>query len=307
MKKLRIIFAMILSAALFLMLPLSAGADFGPKPYIKITFTNTSGGQYYSAILAKGEFQPGGGDRFDESMYDGEWFQKQPPGKQEAVRAFVEHTSPEGYNLFQYAIWDSSKSIISWNYMPPDDFVLLVYLPESGRVLESDVCHTYAFASCYTADLSDLSGGEISVDQRGNVSVQPIFPVGTWLLEFAARALITIAVELVVALIFGYWEKRALLFFMVVNLATQILLNIILSIVNINYGILLFGFAYIIGELVVVTLEAVLYAKLIGKYSRHKGAVRAVFYAICANLASLLSGFIFTLHFTGSSSYSSII
>lgn len=60
------------------------------------------------------------------------------------------------------------------------------------------------FNSYFTADLS-RSDSLLYIKQSYNV--------GIWLLEFAARVLITIAVELVVALIFGYWEKKTLLFF----------------------------------------------------------------------------------------------
>ena len=102
----------------------------------------------------------------------------------------------------------------------------------------------------------------------------------------------------ILALIFGYWEKKTLLFFAAVNLATQVLLNMILSLVNIRYGFLLFLFAYMFGELIVVTFEAVFYSAFIGKYSRQNGKVRAVFYAICANLASFFAGVVFSVNFT---------
>lgn len=52
------------------------------------------------------------------------------------------------------------------------------------------------------------------------------------------------------------------------------------------------------GELIVVTFEAVFYSAFIGKYSRKNGKVRAVFYAICANLASFFAGVVFSANFT---------
>ena len=68
---------------------------------------------------------------------------------------------------------------------------MLAYFPDSGRVIASDICRTYVFNSYFTADLS-RSDSLLYIKQSYNV--------GIWLLEFAARVLITIAVELVVAL-----------------------------------------------------------------------------------------------------------
>ncbi|MGN1341479.1 MAG: hypothetical protein ACI4WS_14390, partial [Oscillospiraceae bacterium] len=101
---------------------------------------------------------------------------------------------------------------------------------------------------------------------------------------------------LVVALLFGYWEKKTLLFFAVVNMVTQVALNVVLTLVNIHYGLLLFLFAYFVAEILIITGEALFYAAIIPKYSKHhKGSVRAVFYAIIANISSFIPGVIITV------------
>lgn len=252
---------------------------------MSISFRNVDGQTCYSAVLARGSFQPSLGELLTEDAYS-DWFGEFTPQEQEAVRAFADYagrSAPDGYALFN-RLWDVSRENIEMTYLPPDDFIVLAYFPDSGRVIASDICRTYVFNSYFTADLS-RSDSLLYIKQSYNV--------GIWLLEFAARVLITIAVELVVALIFGYWEKKTLLFFAAVNLATQVLLNMILALVNIRYGFLLFLFAYMFGELIVVTFEAVFYSAFIGKYSRQNGKVRAVFYAICANLASFFDGVVF--------------
>ena len=295
MKKLRIIYSMIVSMALFFAISLTACADFGPKPYISITFSNAGGERFYSTMLARGDYLPPGWSKFTAEDFDTEEFLELTPEMQDAVRTFADYNAPEDYNYFGVRrTWDSSNNPIEWTYMPPDDFVVLVYFPESGRVLESPVCSAYAFESRFTAD---LSGAGISMEPEQSLEVVPSYQVGSWLLEFAVRVIITIAIELVVALIFGYWEKRTLLFFAVVNVATQVLLNLILSLVNFRYGIINFLFAYFLGELIVVIFETVFYGLRIGKYSKRKGAVRAVFYAIAANAASLAAGAIFSVNF----------
>jgi len=84
MKKLRIIYALLFSMALFLAIPLNAAADFGPKPSVSISFRNAGGQTCYSAILARGSFQPSLGELVTEDAYSTEWFgekfnEKPPP------------------------------------------------------------------------------------------------------------------------------------------------------------------------------------------------------------------------------------
>ena len=200
MKKLRIIYALLFSMALFLAIPLNAAADFGPKPSVSISFRNADGQTCYSAVLARGSFQPSLGELVTEDAYSTEWFGELTPQEQEAVRAFADYagrSAPDGYALFN-RLWDVSRENVEMTYLPPDDFIVLVYFPDSGRVIASDICRTYVFNSYFTADLS-RSDSSLYIKQSYNV--------GIWLLEFAARVLITIAVELVVALIFGYsWQ-----------------------------------------------------------------------------------------------------
>lgn len=179
---------------------------------------------------------------------------------------------------------------MSWSYYPPDDFTLLAYFPETDSFAISPECSCYAFSSYFTADLSGWQSGAIAV----NASYGYAREAG----EFALRLLFTIAEELLVALIFGYWEKKTLLFFAVVNAVTQVALNVLLTLVNINYGLLLFLIVYFIAELLIVIFESLFYGSMMPKYSKHcPGAVRAVFYAITANIASFVLGVIMTVFF----------
>lgn len=86
MKKLRIIYALLFSMALFFAIPLNAAADFGPKPSVSISFRNADGQTCYSAILARGSFQPSLGELVTEDAYSSDWFGELTPQEQEAVR-----------------------------------------------------------------------------------------------------------------------------------------------------------------------------------------------------------------------------
>ena len=84
MKKLRIIYALIFSVTLFFAIPLNAAADFGPKPTVSISFRNADGQTCYSAVLARGSFQPSLGELLTEDAYS-DWFGELTPQEQEAV------------------------------------------------------------------------------------------------------------------------------------------------------------------------------------------------------------------------------
>lgn len=142
MKKLRIIYALLFSMALFLAIPLNAAADFGPKPSVSISFRNAGGQTCYSAILARGSFQPSLGELVTEDAYSTEWFGELTPQEQEAVRAFADYagrSAPDGYALFN-RLWDVSRENVEMTYLPPDDFIVLAYFPDSGSVIASDIC-----------------------------------------------------------------------------------------------------------------------------------------------------------------------
>ena len=85
MKKLRIIYALLFSMALFLAIPLNAAADFGPKPTVSISFRNADGQTCYSAVLARGSFQPSLGELLTEDAYS-DWFGELTSQEQEAAR-----------------------------------------------------------------------------------------------------------------------------------------------------------------------------------------------------------------------------
>ena len=106
-----------------------------------------------------------------------------------------------------------------------------------------------------------------------------------------ARIVLTIALELGLALLFGYREKKVLALLAVINVVTQITLNVALNIINYNSGALTFTFSYVLFEILVFAIEAVAYAALLKKFSsKEQKKGRAVGYAFIANAASFALG-----------------
>lgn len=105
------------------------------------------------------------------------------------------------------------------------------------------------------------------------------------------RVLITLAVEgLILVVCFRYLKKKSWFIIILVNLATQILLNMALTgSIPPNFYLLFF---YYISEFFIFIAEAIIYAICLREHSRK----RAVFGAIVANVASLITGSVLLTH-----------
>lgn len=285
MKKLS---AVIVFITVLFALTVTAFADCGPKPSLRLKVTGAEEQEYYITILTTGNHVPPTAEVVTEGYEDTRRYKESAPEEQLAFRKIVEYCMVNSFNFFGN-LWERGEQL-SWSSYPPDDFTLLAYFPEADAFAISPECSCYAFSSYFTADLSGWQSGAIAINASHGYARE----AG----EFALRLLFTIAVELLVALIFGYWEKKTLLFFAVVNAVTQVALNVLLTLVNINYGLSLFLIVYFIAELLIAIFESLFYGLKMPRYSKHcPGAVRAVFYAITANIASFVLGVIMTVFF----------
>lgn len=81
------------------------------------------------------------------------------------------------------------------------------------------------------------------------------------IISLIVRILLTIAVESLIALLFGLRKRDILLLIFAVNSATQITLNLLLNFFNYTSG----GFAYILNyillELLIIIVEAIIFSR----------------------------------------------
>ena len=267
---------------LFLLLMLftamiSAHADTGPKPSVTVTLENLPEGRVYATLLSKTEST---GPYFAGRTYD----QMNEYGGAEVPRdiwdAFSAYTDPDGFYFLGYIRDVTKTKTFSWTYYPPQDFKLLIYLADSGTFLCSEADSRYAFDSAYTADCA----------------LQPISLTHTIVTlghaaGFLLRLLITLAVELFIALLFDLREKRQILVIVLTNLVTQILLNLVLmsgpSVSRLTWWSS-WTFLFILCEIAVIAVEAIVYAKTLEDENHSKKQLAV--YALIANLASLVIG-----------------
>ena len=197
--------------------------------------------------------------------------------------------------------WDcTGKDQFRWGYYPPTPFKVLCYFPETDTYAVSEIYERYAFDTYYKVDLSEVS----VLKAKKNYDY-------TWeLISLAARIVITILLEMGLAMMFGYRHKKQLRFLAAVNIVTQILLNILLNVLNFRIGHWAFVFYYVLLELLVILMESILYVLVLPKMSLSitKDRIEAVetgkkvsvsktiqkrytvIYAVVANVASFAIG-----------------
>lgn len=276
---LRKVLSLLICLILVLNLPVTAKADIGPKPSVRITFTGIKGETYYGTLLSERR-STGPATAWDGYEEYRDW---NPESEKSIWEKFIAYEDTDGYYFLQ-EWWDCSETNqLNWTYYPPTPFKILLYFPETDSFYVSDIYERYAFDSYFSVDLSEYSTSPITARQSYDY---------TWeVISLVARIVLTIALELAIALLFGYREKKALGFLAIVNVITQVVLNVALNIINYRSGSMGFTFAFICMEILVFAIEAITYKAVLHRYSeKEKVNRRGVTYALVANTASFAIG-----------------
>ena len=278
--------------------PVTAKADMGPKPSVRILFENMGNETCYGTLLSERE------STGPSSAWDGteEYAQHNENENYswaaldyETWKAFVEYEDPDGYYFLQEG-WDvGATKEIAWTYYPPNRFKILLYYPETETFVSSGIYEKYAFDTYYTVDMNGVNMGsvkydeELSTDERMEAYRSYNYRVEIY--SLVARILATIAVEMILALLFGFRKKKQLLLLAGVNAVTQVVLNVLLNVINYNSGQMAFVFFYVLFELLVFGAEAILYCVWMNRLSdKTRPTWFYVLYAFVANAVSFVAG-----------------
>ncbi|MBM6915690.1 hypothetical protein H6B33_09780 [Gemmiger formicilis] len=275
MKK-RLTALLILLLVFALAMPLAAFADIGPKPSVRVTFTGAGGREFYATLLSQasgtGPYSAEPGRSWGNDLEENE------PVRQ----AMAAYQDPDGFYFLQTAWQCSETRPLAWTYYPPVTYKLLVYFPDTGEFLTSGVYSRYAFDNYYTVDLADLANGQLILRKSYDY---------TWeLVSLLVRILATIALELAVAVPFGFAKKPFLRPILTVNVVTQILLNLGLNMIAYWMGGLAFMIFFWPLEVLVFIVEAVAYRPLLGRRGGASAPLTTI-YAFTANVISCVAGF----------------
>ncbi len=278
--------SLLLSVTIIFALPLVAHADIGPKPSINITFEGVEKDtEYYGTLLSQRK------STGPSSAWDGISGHEEYDGFDEEIwQVFADYTDTDGYYFLQ-EIWEcSGTNQLNWTYYPPSSFKILLWFPQTDKYYVSDIYERYAFDSYYTVELSEFMAETSAAED--NILVAEESYNFTWeIISLLARIAATILLEIAIAFIFGYTEKKAIRFIAVVNIITQVVLNVALNIINYNMGSMAFVFFFVLLEVVVFALEAVIYGILLKKFTAKKAdRFKTTAYAFAANAASFAIG-----------------
>lgn len=280
------------------LLPITASADTGPKASVRITFENMGDELCYGTLLSKerstGPYSAWDGN--EEHMY---FDRLEDIGiSEELWSAFTYYEDSDGYYFLQDAIWQvNEKKELAWTYYPPDSFKILLYYPETDKYVVSGICERYAFDTYYTVDMAGVDIGSVEYDENQSnndrLDAYKSYQYKQEILSLVARILITIAIEMGIALLFGFRGKKALLLLVIVNTVTQIILNVLLNIINFRSGSWAFVAWYIMLELAIFTIEAALYTAFMKKLTgKEKPVLFYGTYSLVANGISFGAGLI---------------
>lgn len=295
MRRFQAVFLLVLCAAIIAVgFPSAARADMGPKPSVRIHFENMGDELCYGTLLSKTKTTG------PASAWDGiEYHAKHNENKSysyaafdyETWKVFAEYQDEDGYYFLQEGWKVSETKKIEWTYYPPQSFKILLYYPETQTFAVSGIYERYAFDTYYTVDMDGVHINEIRCEEANGtpegLEASRSYDYSQELISLAVRIVLTILIEMIIALMFGYRHKKQLLFLAGVNGGTQIVLNVLLNIINYKGGQLAFVLFYVLLEIAVFAIEAgIFYGRLgrMGNTSQPKWL--AVLYAFIANAAS---------------------
>lgn len=266
------------------LLPLSASADIGPKPSVTVTVEGVEADTVYYATLLSSDPTNGPLSAYSEgeaTSYDAD------PVRYRVLQKFAQYQDVDGYYFLPRFWVCQGEDTFVWGYYPPDPFKVLLYFPAEERFVVSQSYTAYAFDSYYTIR---LEYGTLPADGLP-VAAEESYDHSGEALNFIVRLLLTIVLEMGIALIFGLRERKQLLFIGAVNIFTQVLLNLALNLSAYYNGEWAATGTYVLLEVCVCVGEALLYVYLLPQFSQKRAGVgRVVGYAVVANAASFAVG-----------------
>lgn len=266
------LFAVVMVCILVCIVAVPAWADTGPKPSVNIAVEGLEEKEYAVTLIAPyTHYGPWSVERTYQEEY----------GDIDSWNALKAYQDADGYNFLGYWVECGEQDELSWIYMAPKQFKVLIWVKADNTYLVSEPVEQYAFDSYYTIKADTASG---SMQLRKSYDY-------TWeLISFVCRVVITIAIELALAWVLGWRSRSTFKVLLYTNLATQLVLNIILNVVNYYNGCMMFSFAFVLLELAVFLVEGLVYRMCLPK-TTDTGKKRNVWvYALFANAFSYLAG-----------------
>lgn len=269
-----------------LLFSISVFADFGPKPGTSIVIENPPAGVYYLDLL----IEDGDSDRYSNLT------EEEMASCREDMLAVLEALD-ERYDGWHTALVDGTVvplfgslvgtagkngNVHTFRYYGVPDTYRIVVVTEDLQVYTSEVLQKTVFQETVHVrlDSSEASGNVITVTKTPSHAV-------LYLKQFALTLFPTLLIEFLFLLLFKIPVKRNIAAFLGVNVATQLLLTVIMTRTLISSGLLSAYFLLAPLELAILAIEAAAYAFLLRGVTKP----RRIAYAAAANLVSAVLGY----------------
>ena len=292
---------------LALVSPLPAVADSGPKPSIVVNCVNLPDGDVYIDLLIDAEprsddFRYGkmNSDGSERDAYDGK------------IIALLESYNVDGWRPAlvtgtSMPIWGElkrtaagGKASANFDYHGVPKRFRVIVATTDGSVTVTNVIERKAFNSTvgfdYAKKSAATSGSDFSYGPGGNqmkvifyegyiTERNPVFQTG---LQAVFTLGLTYLIEGLILLLFGFSLRKNWKPFVLVNLGTQIALNLSVAAMFYFSGTDMALIVYFACEIMILVVETVLYVFLLKQHSR----LRRALYAVVANVTSFIAGFL---------------
>lgn len=275
-------------------------ADTGPKRSLEIEIKNAPSEPYYVAILDDQEYMRDINDRpgCDHIPEGEEWVREMFFDYNE--EGFQIFTYAGGYNSIEYSEEDiGDDCLVSYNYMVPSTFKVML-VTQSGKSSVSNEITAQAFYAKFEYDyetntLIEKGGILSSVSKK----LSPDKESGSNDPDYAGLAVesliylvITLTVEGLILLCFRLFTKKNLKNFLIINIATQLLL-FAYNILCLRFEPMLrnhFQYWFAV-EALIMLIEVLWYSKKLVTKQGKIATGRNIAYGITANLVSMFIDF----------------
>lgn len=297
------IIALLCIILIFSLFPITASADMGPKASVIINFENMGDELCYGTLLSEkkstGPHMAWNGNEAEARHNENPNYSYQT-FDYEIWKVFTEYKDKDGYYFLQIGWNVSENKKIDWTYCPPDAFKILLYYPETQTFVVSGIYKKYAFDSYYTVDMEGINIGSVEYNEKLSsdkryeeylavLKAERSYEYKREIISLILRIVITILIETVIAMFFGFRNKKQILLIIGVNILTQIFLNFALNITA--YDLANCSLLYMLSEIIIFALESAIYCKWMKKISNKPKKNRyCILYALIANAASFGAG-----------------
>lgn len=280
--KRRLFCGSILALLLVCLLPLWAAADTGPKPSITVTPEGFGEDACYLTLLSQTETT--GPWSKHESFAASKDSYGDPEADEAIWTAFNDYQDAEGFFFLGCYGEVTGGQMFCWSYYPPDTFKVLAYFPDSGTFAVGPVTERKEFSARYTVSPSE-TGETLLIEKARNQEAENK--------SFVGRLVLTLALELAVAVVFGFRAKRQIITIVCMNLITQVGLNQAITHLFPVVSSRWYWPGLLVLEVLIFLVEGAVYARLLPRWKKDPAAVCHPWgYALAANVASFGVGLI---------------